>query len=65
MRNEDHRHLALEGVDGSGEVLRRLLVEVGDGFVEDQDLRAFEWRSRNRDALPARAPQRRALRGWG
>lgn len=56
MRNEAHRHLALEGVDGLGEVFRRLLVEVGDGFVEDQDLRAFEWRSRNRDAQPARAP---------
>ena len=42
MRNEQHRHLPLEGVDRLGEMFRRLLVEVGDGFVEDENARAFE-----------------------
>ena len=42
MRDEQHRHLALELVDRLGEVLGRLLIEVRDRLVEDQDLRPLE-----------------------
>ncbi len=42
MRNKDHRHLPFELVDRLGEVLRRLLVEVGDRLIEDQNLRPLE-----------------------
>jgi hypothetical protein len=49
--DEEHRHLALELVDGLGEVFGGLLVEVGDRFVEDQDLRPLEQRPGDGDAL--------------
>ena len=42
VRNKDHRHRPLEGIDRSGEVFGRLLIEVGDGLVEDEDLRSLE-----------------------
>ena len=34
--DEDHRHLALEPVDGLGEVLGGLLIQIGNRLVEDQ-----------------------------
>ena len=34
------------------EIRRRLLVEVGDGFVDDEALRSLDSLSGNRDALP-------------
>ena len=42
MRNKDHRHLPLELVDRLGKVFCRLLVEVGDRFIEGQDLRPLD-----------------------
>jgi GTP-binding protein len=51
MRDKNHRHLALEAVDGLGEVFGGLLIQVGDGFVEDQHLGAFEQGASNGDAL--------------
>ena len=57
MRDEDHRHHPLQPVDRLREVLRRLLVEVGHGLVEDQNLRPLEQRSGNGEALPLPARQ--------
>ncbi|MDD5384453.1 MAG: hypothetical protein PHG89_06195, partial [Gallionella sp.] len=37
-----HGDLALELVDGAGEVFGSLHIEVADGLVEDQYARAFE-----------------------
>lgn len=39
---EQHGDFALEFVDGAGEVLGGLLVEVGNRFVEDQDFGPLE-----------------------
>lgn len=44
--------LALEGVDGLGEVFGGGLVEVGDSFVEDEDLGTFEQGVGDGDSLP-------------
>lgn len=38
MRDEDHRHLALEGIDGLGEALGGLLIQRAGGFVNNQHL---------------------------
>lgn len=35
--NEDDGDLALEAVDGVGELLGSVRIEVGDGFVEDEN----------------------------
>ena len=43
VRNEQHRHLALELVDGFREMFGGLLIEVRDHLIEDQDLRALEY----------------------
>lgn len=51
MRNKQHRHLSLELVDGFGEVLRRLGIEVRHRFIEDQYLRFLEQCPGNRNAL--------------
>ena len=42
VRDEDHRDLALESVDGLGEMLGGLLIQVGNRLVEDQHLGALE-----------------------
>ena len=52
MRNKQHRHLPLQFVDRPGKVLRRLLIEVGHGLVEDQNLGSLEQRPGDGDALP-------------
>lgn len=52
MGDEQHRHLSLELVDGSREVLGRLLIEVGNGFIKDQNLRPLEQRPGNGNPLP-------------
>jgi hypothetical protein len=51
VRDEQHRHLPLELVDRPGEEFGGRLIEVGDRFVEDQDLRSLEQRPGDRDAL--------------
>jgi len=51
MRDEDHRHLALESVDGLGEVLGSLLIQIGNRLVEDQYFGSLEQGAGNRDAL--------------
>lgn len=52
MRNEQHRHLPLEFVDGSREVFRRLLIEVRHRLIKDQNFRPLEQRPGNGDTLP-------------
>lgn len=52
MRNEQHRHLPLELVDGSRKVFRRLLIQIGDRLVEDQNLRSLEQRPGDGNPLP-------------
>ena len=44
--DEEHGHAAFELIDGFGEVLRGDGVEVGGGFVENEDLRVLEKRAR-------------------
>ena len=51
MGDEQHGNFTLELVDGLGEVLGGVLVEVGDGFVEDEYLGTFEQCAGNGDAL--------------
>ncbi len=51
MRDEQHGHLAFELVDGPGEVLGIGGVEVGRGFVEDENARLFEQGAGDGDAL--------------
>lgn len=51
VRDEDHRDLALEAVDGLGEVFGGLLIQVGDGFVEDQHFGPLEQGAGDGDAL--------------
>ena len=51
MRNEQHGDLAFELVDGPGEVLGVRGVEVGGGFVEDENARLLEQRTGDGDAL--------------
>jgi len=41
MRNEQHGDFPLQFVDRSGEVLRRLLIEVGNRLIKDQNLGPF------------------------
>lgn len=57
MSNEQHRHLALELVDGPREVFRCLLIEIGQGFIEDQNLRPFQEGTGDGNALPLPARQ--------
>ena len=42
VRDKNHRHLALEAVDGLGEVFGGLLIQVRNRLVEDQHLGALE-----------------------
>ncbi len=40
--DKDHRHLALEPVDGLRKMLGGLLIQIRDCLVEDQNLRPLE-----------------------
>ncbi len=51
VRDEDHRDLALEAVDGLSEVLGGLLIQIGNRLVKDQHLGAFEQGAGDGDAL--------------
>ena len=42
VRDKNHRHLALESVDGLREVLGGLLIQVRNRLVEDQHLGTLE-----------------------
>ena len=42
VRDKNHRHLALDPVDGLGEVFGGLLIQVRNRLVEDQHLGALE-----------------------
>ena len=42
MGDKDHRHLALEPVDGLRKMLGGLLIQIRDCLVEDQNLRPLE-----------------------
>lgn len=41
VRDENNRHLALEPINGLGEVLGGLLIQIGNRLVEDQHLGAL------------------------
>ncbi len=58
--DEEHRHVPLELVDGPGEMLGRVAVQVGDRFVEDQDFGLLEERPRYGQSLPLATGQPRA-----
>ena len=67
VRDEDHRHLAFEPVDGLGEVLGGLLIQVRNRLVENQHLGTLEQRAGNGNALalpPLQLPQRQTKPGW-
>lgn len=42
MRDKNHRHLALDPVDGLREVLGGLLIQIRNRLVEDQQLRTLQ-----------------------
>ena len=42
MGDEQHGDLAFESIDGLGKMLGRMLVEIGNRLVEDEDFRLFE-----------------------
>ncbi len=52
MRNKNHSHMPLEAVHGGGKAFRRILIQPGRGFVENQNLGSFHKRSGNGDTLP-------------
>lgn len=52
MRNEQHGDFPLQFVDRSGEVLRRLLIEIRNRLIEHQNLRSFEQCPGNGNPLP-------------
>ena len=52
MRNEQHRHLPLELVDGLGKVFSRLAVKIRHRLVKDQNLRFLQQRPGNGQPLP-------------
>lgn len=56
--NEEHSGLALEAVDGAGEVFRRFGVQVAGDLVEDEDFRVLQKRAGDGQALalPAGEP---------
>ena len=51
MRDEDHRHLALEPVDRLSKLLGGLLIQIRNRLVKNQHLGALEQRAGNRNAL--------------
>ena len=51
VRDEDHRHLALDAVDRLRKKFGGLLIEVGNRLVKDQHLGALEQRAGNGNAL--------------
>ena len=61
MGDEEHRHLPFQAVDGQREMLGGLLVEAGDGLVEDEDLRALEQRTGDGEALALAAGEADAV----
>ncbi len=51
VRDKDHRHLALESVDGLRKMLGSLLIQIRNRLIEDQHLGPLEQRAGNGDAL--------------
>ena len=67
MHDKNHRHLALDPVDGLGEVFGGLLIQVRNRLVENQHLGTLEQRAGNGNALalpPLQLPQRQTKPGW-
>jgi hypothetical protein len=42
MRDEQHRHLALQLIDSLRKVFGSFLIQPAGGFIKDQYLRAFQ-----------------------
>src|SRR6266480_490179 len=59
--DEEQGHLSLELVDGLGEALRGVLVEIAARLVEDQDLGPLQEGARDRDALALAAGEAHAV----
>ncbi len=59
MGNKQHGDLAFQRVYGGGKTLRGLLIQIGDRLVEDEDAWPFQKRSRDGDALPLPAGERK------
>ncbi len=51
MRDEEHRHLALQLIHGPRKALRRRLIEAARRLIEDQHLRTLEQCTGDGDAL--------------
>jgi hypothetical protein len=61
VRDHQNRHLPSQLIHRLAELLRSLVIEIARRFIEDEDRRPFEQRSRNGNALLLSAGESRAV----